>query len=184
MRLFTAIRLPEAAIQHLDAVIDQLERADWEAHHFHRVRWVARENRHLTLKFLGEVDDPRLVVLREQLGRIRVPALTLRATELITFPKRRPAHVIAAKVAGDEEALRSIVDMVEVASDRIEVPRERRGLVPHVTFGRSRDGARIGDHVAAAAPFPGPSFIVSSFELIKSTLTPSGSVYETLATYG
>src|SRR5262249_57587409 len=99
MRCFVAVALPATVRERLGAARDELRRRAPDAD----VRWVSTEGLHITLKFLGEVAEDRLVEVERALsgGAGRHPALPLAARGLGAFPPPRIARVIwAGVVAG------------------------------------------------------------------------------------
>jgi RNA 2',3'-cyclic 3'-phosphodiesterase len=182
MRLFTAITLPQDVRQHLVRVQEYLAGPVWE---LPGVKWTAPDNLHLTLKFLGEVDDDKLGTLTEALAAVRVQPMALFAERIGAFPKRGRAHVITVNPGGDAPQVAALFDQIDHACQVIGAPRDRRAFTPHVTIGRSRSGVDVR-RIELRDPdlFPGPIFVASQFQLLKSTLTPDGSIYEVVEKYG
>ncbi|MEW6727512.1 MAG: RNA 2',3'-cyclic phosphodiesterase [Bacillota bacterium] len=175
MRLFWAVNLPETLKSRLGGLQKELARF------CPGVKWVEQENLHLTVKFLGEVQDvlvPDITLkVRESLAGLEPFELLLQGTG--TFG--RPPRVIWVGVGGDLEALRRVWDRVEDALVPAGFPRETRGFKPHLTLGRVREGHKVhlpGERVGMddAAPFA-----VSSVDLMRSVLTPRGPVYSVLS---
>jgi 2'-5' RNA ligase len=181
MRLFTAIMLPADIRHHLVRVQEYLAGPVWE---LPGVKWTAPSNLHLTLKFLGEVNDDKLSTLTEALTAVRVQSVTLFAERIGAFPKRGRAHLLTVNPGGDASQVAALFDQIDHACEVIAVPRDRRAFTPHVTIGRSRDGVDVR-RIELQGPnlFPGPVFVASRFQLLKSTLTPEGSIYEVVETY-
>jgi RNA 2',3'-cyclic 3'-phosphodiesterase len=185
MRLFTAVALPDVVRRHLEKLQGLLStRIDRDDHG--SLTMSPRENLHVTLKFFGDVPDDRLDELRSALQRVIVHPMTLCVDRFLVFPPRGPAHVVAAGLAMDVSALAALHEDIEAATSGLELRRETRRYVPHVTLGRSRGGLRYPGQLSTQLlnDLQGPVFEARSFDLINSTLTPTGPTYETLATYG
>jgi RNA 2',3'-cyclic 3'-phosphodiesterase len=180
MRLFVAITPPKDALAELDAAIAAL-RADWPG-----LRWAGPEKWHLTLAFLGEVPDNRLVDLTERLeratGRYRV--LTLRIGRGGAFPSASKARVFCAHIDGEPQALTDLGRLaasVAAAARRAGAPPpdEGRRYRPHVTLARSKRPANLGPLVGALSGFSGAVWDATAVELIKSLTGPQAR-YDTI----
>src|SRR6266550_2352900 len=107
MRLFLAIELPDDVREHLVRVQEALATVMPE------VAMTRAENLHVTLKFLGEVDDRGTVSLCESLAKIRGAAMELSARGVECYPKRGPIRIIAAGMDGSLVALRGLHQAIE-----------------------------------------------------------------------
>lgn len=187
MRLFTAVRISEEAKKHLLSVQGYL-RQDWvDAPGMESVKWTTLDNLHITLKFLGEVSDDRLPELRDALGQIEIEPMKLWCDRIERFPPRGLIRVIAAGIGGDAGRLTQLFDRVDECAVPFGIEADRRRYTPHVTIGRSRRGlpfigSAMGE-VDVSHLWPGPTFESRSFDLVKSTLSEDGPVYEVLETY-
>jgi 2'-5' RNA ligase len=174
MRLFTAINLPEDVRAHVARVQLRLREAVGG-----RVSWTAPHNFHITLKFLGEMQDERVNALRATVGAIAAQPMRLTIDRFQPFPPRGPARVLSLGCAGDVDAVANLFDRIQRAAAPFGVEVDRRRFTPHVTIARARDGVRVGEFSIEA----GPPFVAASYELMKSTLTPDGPIYEVLESY-
>lgn len=193
MRLFTAVLLSDDARAHLDDMGDRFFKrlhGEVDDRALTGVKWVQPENIHLTLKFLGEVEEDRLSELVDCLRghRLSAPPLgyMLRASQL-TFipPSRGPIRVIAASVGDDIGPLTDTYYSIERACDGFGIPPERRPFLPHITLARCRapiqaDRYELADYGSFT---PGPWFDASHFALVQSKLKPKGPEYRTIATF-
>jgi RNA 2',3'-cyclic 3'-phosphodiesterase len=132
MRLFVAIDVTAELRAKLAAV--QRKFAETRAD----VRWVAPENLHITVKFLGEVDDARLA---EILGRVvkaasEVPVFPLELEGVGRFPEKGPVRVIMTRVLSVDQRLTRLHRLIDSALGGIGLPMDTRVLVPHLTLGR------------------------------------------------
>ena len=99
------------------------------------------------------------------------------------FPPRGPIRVIAAGVGGDVGRVQMLFERIENAAEDFGIQREMRKYTPHATLARCREGIRRAgswERRVAVDRFPGPEFQVSGFQLVMSTLTAAGSIYETV----
>lgn len=186
MRLFVAIEIPEAwrrvAVETAEALRARLGPEPG-------LRFAAAERLHLTLRFLGEVDEavePDLrAQLRHEVTRVDVP---LELTEVGTFGSPSRPTVLWLGLGGDLDglaALREAVDRAAVTS-RLEV--DERRLQPHITLARVERRAgpeqrrAIADAVGALARPPRSPFAASEVVLVRSYLG-RGARYEVLMRY-
>ena len=184
IRAFIVVDIPPQARSALGDVVDGLTRGGASG-----VRWVRPEGIHLTLKFLGDI-DPALVdtVLGSMTRAARgTGPITLALSGVGTFPNVGNLRVIWAGLKGDLELLIELQSRVDEALHADEgFPRETRPFTPHLTLGRLRQDVpagvrrRVADVIRQAAIEGGASWRVEEVALIRSTLTPSGAVYEVL----
>lgn len=151
------------------------------------VRWVPAANLHLTLKFLGDVSPANLQFVTQMLAREagQCPCFSLRIGGTGAFPNSRRPRVIWVGIQAPE-SLRSLYRSLEAACTRLGYPPEERAFSPHLTLGRVRQTAGPADlqriHAALEASQVGPigAVNVTSAQLMKSELKPTGSVYTRL----
>jgi RNA 2',3'-cyclic 3'-phosphodiesterase len=185
-RLFVALEPPEPVRRRLAAMAVELRRAaGWRAD---EIRWVAIENVHLTLQFLGAVPEERLpdveVAVRAAASAGRALSLEVRGAG--GFPNARRPRVVWAGLAGDLAALGELVAELGRRLAPLGFPPEDRPFSAHLTLGRAREGrgapglagalASAAD-VADAAGAPWRAIEIVLFE---SHLSPKGPRYEAL----
>jgi 2'-5' RNA ligase len=146
------------------------------------VKWVRPENIHLSLKFLGEVDEAREPELRAALKQAsgagaEARALTLQIEGFGVFPDYRRPNVLWAGVT-PEPALELLQHRVELAFAPLGFPAEARAFRPHVTLGRARRGATHRDFAGLDEQLRAMAFsetcVVADVDLMQSTLQPHG----------
>src|SRR5215471_7113932 len=98
MRCFFALDLPDAVREALAATAAELGRVS------RSVRPTAPDQMHVTLKFLGEIDQEKAAAVAVRLRALAVPALRLQVAGLGRFPPHGPPRVLWAGLAGDLEA--------------------------------------------------------------------------------
>lgn len=143
------------------------------------VKAVEQHNLHITLKFLGEVDEDKVVAVRNALSRIAFPAFNARFSGIGAFPNERFPRVVW--VAAQSNELPRLAALVEGALALLGFAREARGFSAHLTLGRVRkQGAALKQILQRYAATDFGSCRISALLLKKSTLTPAGPTYETL----
>lgn len=150
------------------------------------VKWVRPENIHLSMKFLGEVDDAREPALRSALQQAAghggaARPLTLQITGFGVFPDYRRPHVLWAGITPDP-ALELLQHAVEQAFAPLGFPAEARAFHPHVTLARTSRDARPRDFQGLEAALAQLAFdetiTVAEIDLMQSTLQTDGPVYQ------
>jgi 2'-5' RNA ligase len=176
VRLFLAVELDPALRGALDHAIAPLRATE------PGLAWVAPEKLHLTMKFLGDVDDAGAERLTAALDAV---AMNHRPFEMTlggvgAFPNFRRARVVWMAVES-EPRLELLHHDLEVACGDAGFEMEGRPFRPHITLARVRSPlplerarplARAARRVAFAA-----SETVGALTLLESTLAPSGARY-------
>ncbi len=167
MRLFAAILLPEDIRRELARLAGGLPGA----------RWSPEENYHLTLRFIGEVDNGFAEELAEVLSHVAGESFELAIRSLGSFGGSRPRSVWAG-VAGSEP-LSALRRRVESALVRAGLPPEERKFAPHITLARTA-GARpaaVAAWLEDRGAFRLPAFAVEGFSLMSSRLGGAAPAY-------
>jgi RNA 2',3'-cyclic 3'-phosphodiesterase len=184
LRLFVAIELPGEVREALSRLQHELQRRGLE-----RLRWVRPEGIHLTLKFLGATPAEKVPAIEDALGKA-VEGLAwhdLALGDLGTFGGNRP-RVVWVDLRGDLEAVRELQDRTEKMLNDLGYEREARGWSPHLTLARvrpetAREVARALATALEGVRAPAGVVPVREVSLMRSTLRPSGAVYERLAAF-
>lgn len=184
IRAFIAIELPDTMKKDLSLIIDSLRPSEYPC-----VKWVSPRGIHLTLKFLGNIATdlvPRIVDATAQAAQGTRP-FKLRVGGLGCFPNLHRPRVIWVAVTGDVEPLITLQRGIDQAVAPLGFAIEKRPFSPHLTLGRLRERAsaeelsRIGEIITAAECEAGSATEVNQISLMRSTLTPSGAIYNRLA---
>jgi RNA 2',3'-cyclic 3'-phosphodiesterase len=192
MRLFTAILLPDHVRHHLARTIEHAQnRLDRyltsRGYSSPDAKWVRSDNLHVTMKFLGELQDSELPRLCEALGAIEsIPPMRLRAAHVEFLPPRGPVRIICAAVEGNTELVQLLFSSIERACEPLGIRQEGRKFHPHITLARVRQPfpAQIRGHFPdEIGQMSGPEFESPEFALLQSELLPSGPRYTVLARF-
>ena len=180
MRLFVAIALPAEAAGELDEVVAPLRPA-WPD-----LRWTGRDAWHLTLAFLGEVDESVTAELAVRLERAarRHPCLSLSLAGGGAFPGANRARVLWTGIQGDRRGLGLLAASVGAGAQRAgaQPANSGRGYQPHLTLARCRAPADMNSLVEALAPFAGTPWVAREIHLIHSRLSANPR-YEVIGTW-
>jgi 2'-5' RNA ligase len=180
MRLFLAINLPDE----WKTLLQQPQEAiGWLGH---GVRWVDPQGIHLTLKFLGDVDDEQLPVINDLLSKITANYSTIKLVISGTgvFPMVKRPRVFWAKVKAPD-VLAELQSELESALTPLGFPVEDREFQPHLTLARIRDPIGKKRITGAFLKFKLSSdpFLVDRVSLIRSHLSREGAQYEEISAY-
>ena len=175
IRLFAGLALPNGRRQQISLIQNGLKNA----------RWVAPENLHVTLRFIGEVDENVVEEVSRALDDVRAEPFTLTIRGLGTFG-RPPSSVWAGVGDTPNGALAHLQANVESILVRAGLPPEGRKYTPHVTLARLRKspGAqRLSDYMESHGALELPAFDVAGFTLFESRLSHKGAQYSAIAEY-
>jgi 2'-5' RNA ligase len=196
MRLFVALDIDAAIRERLARFRAEMKPLAPAA------RWVGAETFHVTLKFIGEVAQPRVDALRRALATVQAApvAITFRGSGF--FPNARAARVFWVGIEGGE-ALAALAGKVDAALASAGVAREERAFSPHLTLARAGDartprgasgrpGRLPGDRPNSLfaplqqrlAQLPAAEFgamTAAEFFLFESKLSPAGAQYSKIA---
>lgn len=180
MRLFVAVVPPPDVVDHLSAALDPL-RARIEVE---RLRWVPAASWHLTLAFLGEVEEARRPQLDERLGRAarRNQPGRLR----LSGGGRFGGRVLWVGVEGERETLVRTAASAAAAARRSGIVTEERRYRPHLTVARTREPVDLRAEVVALHDYQGPDWTAGEVALVRSRLGAGAgraAAYDVLATW-
>ena len=178
MRTFIAVPLPPECQAMLSTLQDNLRSSKAD------VRWTSIPSIHLTLKFLGELDQAIVPRMAEEL-RAAVASehrFPLRVGGLGGFPNLRSPRVIWCAVQDSNDNLLSLQRTVDAACVRLGQLPEERDFKPHLTLGRVTGKTNLHGLLECIkiSPVLESAFTVDHFNIYKSVLQPRGAVYSVL----
>jgi 2'-5' RNA ligase len=139
-------------------------------------RWLPDSRWHVTLAFLGEVEEATVPRLRTGLGRA---ALRAAPTELrLAGVGRFGRGVLWVGVAGDVAPLIELAGRAAAAARHTGIEVEDRRFHPHLTIARGRAGADLRQWVKALASYAGPPWPMDRVSLVRSKVGPRPSYNE------
>ncbi len=185
LRSFVAVEIPAGVQSALARSTASLQKALPKP----LVRWVAPQNVHLTLKFLGDVSPANLERLAEAMKAETVTheAFSMTVGGLGAFPTPRRARIIWVGLDAPI-TLTALLRGIEAVAARLGYPSENRPFSPHLTIGRvgqnvsGSDLQRIRNALEATSVGALGVVRVAAVHIFKSDLRPGGSVYTPLYT--
>jgi len=178
IRVFIAVDIEPQVIENICRAIGDLKPL------IPAVRWVSPKNFHLTLKFLGDIEETRIheigAVLADKICPF--PRLSINAKGLGVFPDLRRPRILWVGLAGS--ALTTLVARVESALYPLGFATEQRPFTPHLTIGRWRHFDRppkaLGEELANWRDYEFGESLIDKVVLYQSVLKPEGATYQTL----
>ncbi len=179
MRCFIAIPLPEYIHKQLAQIQSQLKETGAD------VKWVNSGNIHLTLKFLGEVEEAKSKTISEELKKISCKHTNFKtcAGELGTFPTLSNPRVIWIGINKNEDKIIKLQKGIEEVFQSLDFEKETRPFHPHLTLGRVRDKKNIQSliqKIKSSLSLQDNCFAADKIVLLKSALKPQGAEYTTI----
>ncbi len=181
MRAFIAIELPKEIKTILAKTQEKLKSSEAD------IKWVEPKNIHLTLKFLGEINEEQLNKITKIITDIASSKepFHINLSCLGAFPDIKYPRVIWAGSDKSEFELKTIVKELENKIQKIGIPKENRAFSSHITIGRARSGInkdklkqKLEELSKTALAGKTAEFQAQKITLFKSTLTPQCPIYE------
>lgn len=164
MRCFIAATIPSHTQKHIESIQAQLSGG----------KFSKAKGCHLTLIFLGDISEEKAVLIKKQLTALKANAIKATLEQAGFFPNdwaMRVAYVSVKPVEPLRELHTEVCRLIGALPDS--------NFVPHLTIARIKSVESREEMISSIKPEP-LEFKISKVELIQSTLTPSGPVYETL----
>lgn len=176
-RVFVAINLPTSWRQGLFQVQELLKKRVSSK----SVKWVEKENFHLTLVFLGEVSQKGVELIQKSLREVKAPCFFLSLSNLGFFPNPKRPRVLWVGVEGEIGKLNCLYREIVLSLKKHEIDFEQK-FYPHITIGRVRHGHNVNFELnkKIEQKLKLNKFFVQNFELKESRLTPKGAQYFTI----
>jgi len=172
IRAFIALELSDVLKRHISGYIAILDKKN------DRIRWVRPEGMHITLKFLGDIDQKMIGPISTRLDEIMrgYDVLSLEAAGFGAFPSINKARVVWLGLKGDTDSLSDIAVSVDRACSEIGFSLEKRRFNAHITLGR----LKVPSVVNLEMQTEGVNFAVNAVNLYQSELLKTGAHYTVL----
>lgn len=176
-RTFIAVEVGESICDRAIALQKSLAKTGAE------VNWVTPESMHVTLLFLGEVEDRELHSVCRAVKAVanREPSFSLRVAGVGAFPNARRPKTLWAGITDGADALQRLYDELETKMLDLGCYRkEARGYTPHLTLGRVKgeaDGLTLAPELAKHATWEAGHAMIEEVLVFSSDLQRDGPVY-------
>lgn len=179
IRSFIAIEIPEEIKKGLSGIQDVLKRTGAE------VGWTKSEGIHLTLKFLGDVEEDRLEDIKKaiEVATEGISNFVLEAGGIGVFPNTKYPRVLWIGIKDRGDTLKNLHEAIERETGKLGFKHEDRTFSPHLTLGRVRSQKNREILIKSFEEFDKielGAFDVREVSLMKSDLSPKGAVYTQL----
>ncbi len=186
IRAFIALPIPESVKVEIERAQDELRQALPK----HCARWTKREQFHLTLRFLGNVETQRVPELAAAVGDScqGFPALKLRAERIGCFPDLRFPRVVWVWVHDSAERLAALQKAIAEKTARFAAGEAEKDFTGHVTIARTHEIKRPQAQILAnlahrmTERFFG-EWTADKVELMRSELLPGGAQHSVVAAF-
>ncbi len=176
-RIFTAIDISDGARRQVSDYLADL-RAEFPNV---RVGWDKPEKLHLTLKFLGDIDEPKLHNLTDAVNEAakQISDFKLKISKTGAFPSKKNARVLWLGVEDEKESLQKLNQILEAECESKGFAREKRNFKAHLTIARLREPQNLKELIERhlQKDFESREFSVSEVVIYQSLLQKTGSVY-------
>ncbi|MBM4123000.1 MAG: RNA 2',3'-cyclic phosphodiesterase [Nitrospira sp.] len=195
IRAFLAVELPEGLKKSIAQIQDQVRGGIAKTvPPTTRLQWVRPDSMHLTLKFLGDIEEAQIESIKQALAlpMTAFPRFSVEVDGLGVFPHLGMPRVLWVGLSetvdgqsGHQQGLLRLVEEVEAVLERLGFPRETRPFHPHLTLARMKEQAReVGRALSTSGLLTRThamgTLSVRAVALVKSELRPSGAVYTRL----
>lgn len=180
IRTFVAVELEPAVIQRAGDLVERLQTSQAD------VKWVEPHNRHLTLKFLGEIPAAETAAVCRAVGEVakRFPPIVIGCRGAGAFPDAHRPKTVWLGVELGRDQLAALQTALEEALAELGYPPEARRFHPHLTLGRVRSGGpalrELGRLIREQADFDAGRCTVQETVVFASHLDRAGPTYEAL----
>jgi len=180
IRTFIAISVPERVKNNIEELQRQLKRGGGH------LKWIRTESIHLTLKFLGDVEESKIDTIADSVHK----AVSSQQPFIISvsgtgaFPNIKRPRVLWAGIDEGKEILTSLATGIDRACTALGFKPEKRKFSAHLTIGRVKSSKNIQNtlNTMNSTDFEGGSFRAEEIQIIKSELRPEGAKYTPLHT--
>ena len=178
MRSFFCLELPESVKREISEIPGDIETPAY-------VKWVSRNNLHITLKFLGDVDKGEIPELKRKAKKSvdDIDSFKMTIDKLSGFPHPGFPKVIWLGSDSPPDEIFRLHESLEAEMSKLGFDREERDYVPHVTLGRTKDEndskiENLGSKLKGRELESSWSVPINKLTLMESNLKPDGPVYD------
>lgn len=183
MRLFVAVEIGETLARGAARLSEELERRATAAARRAKVTWIPADRMHLTIRFIGELDDGKAPIVRQALEEpFAVAPFSLTLCGAGTFPKSGTPRVVWLGITEGREQLLRVEREVTARLTALGIPDEERVYSPHLTLARVRDpaGLKSAPLLDGLTDRRIGTAQIDAITLFHSKLSPKGPTYTPL----
>lgn len=178
MRTFIAVELAKDILEKIDDFIFKTYREIDK----NKISWVKKENLHITLKFLGEINENQIEVVKFVLKDVskNFKEFTIFLEGLGFFPNLKFPKVIWIGIKKHEDKLKLLASLIEESLSKHGFLKEKKEFIPHLTIARIKQIKKINEIISYAEKYKSQTFGISEIKSItffQSILKPEGPQY-------
>ncbi|MCS7250295.1 MAG: RNA 2',3'-cyclic phosphodiesterase [candidate division WOR-3 bacterium] len=177
IRSFIALEIPEEIKNEIYQYIENFKKDNLP------IKWVEKENLHITLVFLGEQDLNFLNKVKEILKKLssNFKSFYINLANFGFFPNAKKPRVFWIGIKKNKELIVKMAEELNRELKKIGFKPEEREFSPHLTIGRFK--AVFNSEKYLSLKYESKDFLIDKITLFKSTLTPQGPIYEVIENY-
>lgn len=170
MRVFLAFDIPDDIKNQINEILKEKRKQ------ISGVKWVERENLHITCKFLGEINNHQLEEIKKFLSQSfnKNENVKISLKGFGAFPNFKKPRVLWIGVEGEKEKLVNVWKKVQEITTKLKIGEPERDYTPHLTLGRVKIPTEINPDFIS---YSSREILISSITIYQSTLTPQGPIY-------
>jgi 2'-5' RNA ligase len=177
VRAFISIEIPDDIKNSIEKAIGELKLI------LPHIKWVDKKNLHITLKFLGWVEDRKIDNLIDSVTDLAKGFGTIKVgfSGFGVFPDTRHPRVIWVGITEGGDKVKELAEKIEEGLSKEGYREEERGFSPHLTIGRIKekiDAEALTGFIKENEKASFGGFVAKNVSMMKSTLMRSGPVYE------
>jgi RNA 2',3'-cyclic 3'-phosphodiesterase len=183
VRLFVAVEIGEKLARQAAKLTQELERRATAAARGAKVTWIPADRMHLTIRFIGEVDDGKASMVRQALEKpLAVAPFGLTLCGAGTFPRSGTPRVLWLGITAGEEQLLHLEREISARLVPLGIPEEDRPYSPHLTLARVREpaGLKSARLLEGLTDRRVGTTHIEAITLFQSKLSPKGPTYTPL----
>lgn len=175
MRLFITVNMSENVKEDLANELPIIKS------NYQSGKWVPKENLHITMLFLGEVEKEKLGLVEASMEEAikGINSFQLWLEGLGVFPNEKNPKILWAGVRGDSDELKKLYSQLLHAAQKKGIPFDAKPhYTPHVTLARKIGSGNIKEEIGLETS----KWLVNELELYESIFTPEGVKYQKILT--
>ncbi len=148
-----------------------------------RIKLVERENIHYTIRFFGDTQLSKIRDIKACMEKIRFDPFDIEVSQVGAFPNKYRPRVIWIGAGLNEDRITDLKVKIDESIIELGYHPEKQKFMPHATIARVRyvkDAKRLSENLEELAKESIGKMRITHFTMKKSTLTPSGPIYEDL----
>jgi 2'-5' RNA ligase len=181
MRTFIAVELQKDIVEAVDRFLTKTTQEIKN----NKISWVKKENLHITIKFLGEIEEKQLETINEVLSEIskNIKSFEVEIKEIGVFPNLNHPRVVWVGVKDEANNLVSLANLVEEKLAKFGFQKEDKEFTAHLTIGRVKKLNNLGEIKTYVEKYKSIEFgksKIDSITFFQSILRPEGPEYKVI----